>query len=178
MPSHFPLDAVLRDGRAVRIRPFTHADAGTLWEFFQRLPPEVRRVAWDNIDDRALVDGWGRNIDYTKVMPMLAMDGSRIIADATLHQRKGGPLRLVGRIKWLVDPLWRGQGLGTILVQNLIRMARDRGLRHVTAMPMAELESDAISTLVGLGFERHIIPGYGTDPEGNQHDMVKLVLKL
>ena len=29
-----------------------------------------------------------------------------------------------------------------------------------------------------MGFEEHPIPGYGTDPNGNQHDMVKLVLKL
>ena len=26
-----------------------------------------------------------------------------IVADATLHLRKGGPLRLVGRIKWMID---------------------------------------------------------------------------
>ena len=37
---------------------------------------------------------------------------------------------------------------------------------------------DALRTLVDLGFERFLVPGYGTDPDGNQYDMVKLVLKL
>ena len=29
-----------------------------------------------------------------------------------------------------------------------------------------------------MGFQGHTIPGYGTDPDGNQHDMIKMVLKL
>jgi len=30
----------------------------------------------------------------------------------------------------------------------------------------------------GRGFESFPVPGYGTDPDGNQHDMTKLVLAL
>jgi hypothetical protein len=45
-------------------------------------------------------------------------------------------------------------------------------------MPIAELEEDAIQTLSDLGFEKIPIAGYGTDPDGAQYDMVKLVLKL
>ena len=41
-----------------------------------------------------------------------------------------------------------------------------------------ELEADAIETLETLGFQKYLIPDYGTDPDGNQYDMVKLVLKL
>ena len=108
----------------------------------------------------------------------MAANGNRIVADATLHQRERGPLRLVGRVKWLIDPDYRGQGLGTTLVNNFISVAREHGLRHLTCMPIAELEEDAIETLAELGFERIPIPGYGTDPDGAQYDMVKLVLKL
>jgi len=45
-------------------------------------------------------------------------------------------------------------------------------------MLVADFEADAVQTLTGLGFDRYLIPGYGTDPDGNQHDMVKMVLKL
>ena len=31
---------------------------------------------------------------------------------------------------------------------------------------------------IGGGFQGYTIPGYGTDPDGNQHDMIKMVLKL
>jgi len=178
MPDRFPQEAVLRDGRHVIVRPFKRQDTQALFEFFQRLPTDVRRFAWDNIEDPRLIEAWGQNINYDKVLPLLALDGQNIVADASLHRRQSGPLRLVGRVKWLIDPAYRGQGLGTSLVNSLISIAQDHGLKHLTCMPIADLESDAVKTLTSLGFDQYSIPGYGVDPDGNHHDMVKLVLKL
>jgi hypothetical protein len=45
-------------------------------------------------------------------------------------------------------------------------------------MLISDLEADAVQTLETLGFKAHVHPGYGTDPDGNQHDMTMLVLKL
>ncbi len=104
MPHRYPQEAWLRDGRRVLIRPFTSADVDPLYEFFRRLPRETRSFAWDRIGDRRVVEEWGRNVDYTKAFPLLAVDGRRIVADATLHRRERGPLRRVGRSKWLLDP--------------------------------------------------------------------------
>jgi GNAT superfamily N-acetyltransferase len=178
MPIRYPQEAVLRDGRRLLIRPFTESDVDPLYNFFMRLPQDVRRFAWDRIDNRALVESWGRELDYGKVLPLLAWDGKRVVADATLHRREGGPLRLVGRVKWLIDPEYRGLGLGTLLVNNFISTARSNGLRHLTCMLVADFEADAVKTLKELGFEGYPVPGYGTDPDGNQHDMIKMVLKL
>jgi GNAT superfamily N-acetyltransferase len=143
-----------------------------------RLPQDVRRFAWDRIDNKALIESWGLELDYAKVLPLLALEGTKIVADASLHRREGGPLRLVGRIKWLIDPAYRGAGLGTLLVNNFIATARSNGLRHLTCMLIADAEADAVKTLTELGFASYPVPGYGTDPDGNQHDMVKMVLKL
>lgn len=178
MPDRFPQEVVLRDGRRVLVRPFAEHDTGQLYEFFQGLPTDVRRFAWDNIEDRVLIENWGQNIDYSKVLPLLAINGHHIVADASLHCRDRGPLRLVGRIKWLIDPDYRGQGLGITLVNNFISIARDYGLRYLSCMPIADLEDDAVETLVNLGFQKFSIPGYGADPDGNAYDMVKLVLRL
>ncbi len=178
MPHRYPQEAVLRDGRRVLLRPFNAKDTEALYEFFHRLPMNYRRFAWDNIDNRQLIETWGREIDYERVFPLIAVDGNHIVADATLHRRNGGPLRLVGRIKWMIDPAFRGVGLGTTLVNQLIGIARERGLRHVNSMLISDLEADAVKTLQGLGFTSYVQPGYGTDPDGNQHDMTKLILKL
>lgn len=180
MTTHrYPQEAALRDGRRVLIRPFTEHDVDPLYDFFQRLPAETRRFAWDRIDDRRLVESWGRNLDYHKAFPLLAFAGQRIVADATLHRRDGGPLRRVGRIKWLLDPEYRGVGLGTLLINHFIDTAKQNGLRHLTCMLIADTEADAVETLQRLGFEAsYVVPGYGTDPDGNPHDMVKLVLAL
>jgi len=180
MPDRFPQEAVLRDGRRVMIRPFAEHDTESLFSFFQRLPTDIRRFAWDNIEDRSLIETWGGNIDYSRVLPLVAVNGhhNKIVADATMHCRDRGPLRLVGRVKWLLDPEYRGQGLGITLVNNFISIARDYGLRHLSCMPIADLEEDAIQTLTDLGFEKYSIPDYGADPDGRAYDMVKLVLKL
>lgn len=177
MPHRYPQEAVLRDGKRVILRPFTGNDVDALYEFFHALPNDYKRFAWDMVDNRALIEAWGRGVDYSKVFPIIVLDGHRIIADATLH-RLGGPLRLVGRIKWMLDPKWRGIGLGTTLVNHLIDIARDRGMRHVNCMLISDLEADAVHTLQNLGFTSYVQPGYGTDPDGNQHDMTKLILKL
>jgi GNAT superfamily N-acetyltransferase len=178
MPNHYPQEAVLRDGRRVLIRPFAPRDTDALYAFFQRLPEETRRFAWDRIDDRHLVESWGRELDYAKAFPLVALDGPRIVADATLHRRDRGPLRLVGRVKWLIDPAFRGVGLGTLLINHFITTARANGLRHLTCMLISDLEADAISTLRELGFAAIDVPGYGTDPDGNQHDMTKMTFRL
>lgn len=179
MPHRYPQEAVLRDGRRVMIRPFTGGDVDALYDFFQNLPSDTRRLAWDRIDDRRLVESWGRNLDYDKAFPLLAVDGSgKVVADATLHRREGGPLRLVGRIKWLIAPDYRGAGLGTTLVNHFIDHGRANGLRHLTCMLISDAEEDAVETLKTLGFAGFEVPGYGADPDGNRHDMVKLVLDL
>jgi GNAT superfamily N-acetyltransferase len=178
MPIRYPQEAVLRDGRRLLVRPFTENDVEALYQFFLRLPSDIRRFAWDRIDNRALVESWGRELDYSKVLPLLALDGTKVVADATLHRREGSPLRLVGRIKWLIDPDYRGAGLGTLLVNNFIATARTGGLRHLTCMLISDFEADAVRTLKELGFDGYSVPGYGTDPDGNQHDMIKMVLKL
>lgn len=178
MLHRFPQEAVLRDGRRVVLRPFAKRDVPALHEFFLRLPEEVRRFAWDRIEDRKLVERWGRELDYAKVFPLLALDGGRIVADATLHRREGGPLRLTGRIKWMIDPDYRGVGLGSILVNHFIGAARANGLRHLNCLLIADLEADAVRVLEHLGFRKHLLPGYGVDPDGNPHDMVHMVLPL
>jgi len=178
MPHRYPQEAALRDGRRVLLRPFEPRDTEALYEFFRRLPEEARRFAWDRISDRSLVERWGDNVDYGKAFPLLAFDGTKIVADATLHRREGGPLRLVGRVKWLIDPDYRGAGLGLLMVNQFIGMAKRSGLRHLTCMLISDLETEAIRVLRDLGFTAYEIEGYGTDPDGGQHDMTKMVLKL
>lgn len=178
MPIRFPQEAGLRDARRVTIRPFTAADVDAVHAFFKRLPEEYVRCAWDRIDQRATVERWAEELDFDRAVPLLALDQKRVVADATIHYREGGPLRLVGRIKWLIDPEYRGVGLGTVFVNDFITLGRENGLRHLTCMLIKELEEDAIATLKSMGFDSYTIPAYGVDPDGTPRDMVKMILKL
>ena len=178
MPNRYPQEAVTRDGRRLLIRPMDASDGDALHEFFRRLPAEVRRFAWNRIGDRAVVDRWCRELDYSKVFPLLAFDRSQVVADVSLHHREKGPLRMVGRVTWLIDPRYRGVGLGTLLINHFIGVARRRGLRHLTCMLISDLEADAVKVLAGLGFQASRFPGYGVDPDGRPHDMTQMILAL
>src|SRR5581483_3416870 len=174
----YPQEAALRDGRRVLLRPFTAGDVNDLHAFFMRLPEHDIRFAWERIEDRGVVEEWARTLDYSKTFPLIAIDGERIVAAATLHFRRQGPLRLVGRVRWLIDPDYRRQGLGSTMMKHFIQIGRENDLRRLTCMLMSEFEEHAIAVLKSLGFESYTIPGYGTDPDGGQHDMTMLVLKL
>ena len=141
-------------------------------------PRTPARFAWDRIDLKATLETWGRNIDYTRVFPLLALDGHKIVGDASLHRRESGPLRLSGRIKWLIDPEYREVGVGSVLVNRLIDTARRAGLRHVTCLLVSDLEADAVDKLTDLGFESYEIPDFGADPDGGTHNMTNLVYRL
>lgn len=178
MANRYPQEAVLGDGRRLLIRPFAAHDGEALYSFFTGLPVETRRSAWDHLDNPALVKTWTDNIDYARVFPLLAFDGLRIVADMTLHRRTAGPLRLTGRIKWLIAEEFRGAGLGSLLVNHFIGIARSEGLRHLTCMLMSDLETGAIEVLSKQGFQAHRFEGYGVDPEGQPRDMTKMILAL
>lgn len=178
MPIQFPQEVGLRDARRVIIRPFTGHDAEALHAFFRGLPETVQQLAWDRIDARGTVEGWARSINYDRVVPLIALDGARIVANATLHYRNHGPLRRVGRIRWLIDSLYRGAGVGTALITNFLEMARMNGLRHLTCMLADGYETDAVTTLKRMGFEESRLPGYGTGPDGEPVDMLTMILPL
>ena len=94
MSDHFPCEVGLNDGTRVLLRPLAEHDGHALFNFFQRLPEGLRRLAWDDVDDRDTVESWAREVDYEATLPVIALDRARIIADATLHYRRRGPLRL------------------------------------------------------------------------------------
>jgi GNAT superfamily N-acetyltransferase len=178
MSDHFPCEVGLKDGTRVLVRRLTESDGPALWAFFQRQPLELRRLAWDDVSDRDLVESWARNVDYESTLPMVAVHGSKIIADATLRYRPRGPLRLSGRVRWFIDADYRGRGLGTILANLLIQVGRENGLRHLTCMLSKRLESRDIEILRERGFSSHEFPGYGTDPDGSPEDLTYLVCAL
>jgi RimJ/RimL family protein N-acetyltransferase len=143
----YPQEVLLRDGRRVLLRPFEVSDVDELHAFFLRLPERDRRFAWERIEDRAVVEAFARELDYSKTFPLIAVHEGRVIADATLHFRRTGPLRLVGRVRWLIDPEYRHQGLGSTMMKQFIEIARENDLRRLTCMVISQLEEHATEVL-------------------------------
>jgi len=97
-----------------------------------------------------VVERWGRELDYESVFPLLALDGGRI--GRGRHAAPAGPgavarASVIGAIKWMLDPAFRGVGLGSLLVNHFIDTGRHNGLKHLNCMLISDLEADAIKVL-------------------------------
>ena len=129
----YPKSERLRDGRDVVLRPLTEGDFEALYSFFQALPEEDRLFLADDVTDPALVRKWTDGLDFTKVIPLVALDDDRIVADGTLHIAAGGWTRHVGQIRLVTARTHRHVGLGTLLARELVALAAERNLDKLQA---------------------------------------------
>ena len=90
MLDDYPKEVVLKDGTLVTLRPLVRDDAELLVAFFQRIPPEERWYLRHDVSNAGIVRQWAQEVNYERVIPILAFSEGRIIGDATLHRRHYG----------------------------------------------------------------------------------------
>ena len=127
----------LRDGTPVQVRGMTPEDGPALSELFATATAVDVRFLRDDIADPAVVQGWCKALDYSRVLPLLALAGDRAVGQASLHFGCG-PERHCGKVRVFVAPDFRRCGLGTRLVDALVDVAHQRGLEFVIAEVVSE----------------------------------------
>jgi GNAT superfamily N-acetyltransferase len=150
--STYPKLLPLRVGEGVTVRPMTPRDEGLLLDFFLRLPEEERFYLKDDVTAPGVIGRWVRDLDYARVFPLLALQHNRIVGDATLHRRRGGAHRHMGEVRVTVDPAWRGRGLGTALLRELVDCASQVGLETLVFELIAGVQDEAINAAGRAGF--------------------------
>lgn len=168
----FPKTVTLKDRSKVVLRPLKAADEKPFHTFFCEVPENERLLFKHRVVDIEVIQGWCRHIDYERILPLLALEGNKIIADASLHQSLGGWKRHIGRVSLVVHPSRRGKGLARLLVSELISIARNAGLEYLQAEFMGE-QIAARKAFAELGFEELLtIPDYVKDMQAIKHDYV------
>jgi GNAT superfamily N-acetyltransferase len=174
----YPKDITLKDGFTCVLRPLKASDESGFHEFFLAVPEQERMFIKHRVTDPAVIAEWCRDIDLGRNLPLLALSGNRIIADATLHQQLGGWKRHIGRVSVLVHPQFRGRGLAKALVIEIIELARNIGLEKLEAEFIGEQET-AIKMFGLLGFAPLVrLPGYVKDMRAISHDYVLMGIEL
>ena len=108
----YPKTILLRDETRVELRPLEEADKLRLLQFFERIPEAERFYLKENVTAPEVIKTWTANIDFERVIPIVALAGDRIIADATLHRSRAPARRHIGEFRVVVDPAYREVGLG------------------------------------------------------------------
>jgi len=173
MLEDYPKTVVVKDGRRATLRPMVAEDRDALLGFFRSVPEEDRWYLKEDTTNPATIDAWVRNLDYDRVLPIVAEVEGKIVADATLHRRVYGALRGVGKVRIVVAPEFRRQGLGMWMLLDLINLAMRAGLDKLLAELVAEKENPAIEAFKRLGFvQEALLPDCAKDPTGRLYDLV------
>ncbi|MBI4498463.1 MAG: GNAT family N-acetyltransferase [Chloroflexi bacterium] len=175
----YPKTLALRDSTAVTLRPMVATDGPALLEFFLHLPEDDRFYLKDNVTAPGVIAAWARDLDYERVLPLLALVDGRIVGDATLHRRRGGARRHVGEVRVTVDPAFRGRGLGTALLHEVLDYAYQMGLESVVFELVENTQDEAIDAARRAGFvESARLINHVKDTHGKPQDLIILRLPL
>jgi RimJ/RimL family protein N-acetyltransferase len=168
----YPKEITLKDGSTLTLRPMVASDEGALLAFFQGLSEAERLYLRDNVSDPAVIKGWAKSVDYNRVLPILAMDGDRVVGDATLHRNPHSWMRHVGEIRIVVSSEYREKGLARLLAAEVFQNAVTSGLEKLIAEMLTD-QHDARRVFGRMGFrEEAILKDQVLDVDGNRHDLL------
>jgi RimJ/RimL family protein N-acetyltransferase len=169
---HYPKNITLKDGSPATLRPLESTDEKQFHQFFVAVPANERILFKHRVTELEVIREWCQRIDYGRILPLLALSGDKIVADASLHQQLGGWKRHIGRISVVVHPEARGKGLAKIMVKELINTACDIGLEKLEAEFLGN-QVRARRVFAELGFnEILVVPDYVKDMQAISHDYV------
>ncbi len=176
--ARYPKAVTLQDGSPVTIRPLVAADERALLTFFRGIPEADRIFLKDDVTQPAVITAWCRDLDYARTLPLVAEAGGVLIGDATLHQRPSGWKRHVVKVRLVIAPEYRGKGLGSWLIKELIAVAEQTDLEKMEAELMVD-QRTAIAAFQKLGFaQAAVFPDHVKDLTGKNHDLLVLVRDL
>ncbi len=174
----YPKTVKLKDGSPITLRPLRAEDEKEFHRFFVAVPETERILFKHRVTDPEVIREWCQRIDYNKVLPILALDGPKIVADASLHQTLGGWKRHIGRVSVVVHPGYRGRGIAGVLVSELIDVARNLGLERLEAEFLGEQKA-ARRVFEERGFNQFLyLQDYVKDMQAIPHDYVLMGREL
>ncbi len=181
MLEDYPKEIMSKDGTPILLRPLVREDEQRLIEFFSRIPDEERWFLRDNMDDPLVVHEWIQNLDYEKILPMVAVRDvdSTIVANVRLHRRPAECLRHIAHLRIMVDPAYRHQRLGTWMLLDAIKLAMSVGIEKLVAEFVEGVEQRAMNAARKLDFfEQAVLKEYVKDRQGRYRSLIIMVKPL
>ena len=117
----------LKDGAYILLRPMNAEDEQRLMEFYSAVSDDDMRYFRHYVKDPALIHDWCEHLDYSKVLPILALVKDHVVGSASLHFCEG-PKRHIGEVRLFLAKDFRKRGLGMKMIRALIDLARKQGL--------------------------------------------------
>jgi len=115
------------------------------------------------------------SIDYDTALPILAIDGDRVVGSATLYRNGTGWKQRIGIVRILIAPEYRHLGLGTAMIREIRHLGEKVALNYLLAEVIEEQQA-AVRALERMGFERAVVHrNFVNDRKGDLHNLVVLL---
>jgi len=165
----------LKDGTKVLLRPMVAEDQDALYDFFKGVHREVALYLRHDVSSRLVIEGWAKNLDYEKTLPLLALKDDTIIADATINRRQFGWKWHLGTVRVFVHRDYRNVGLGHLMLEELVDISYKLGIEKLIA-EVPDLNTAAIRAFDRAGFYRAAqIPNMVKDRENMPVDVAVMM---
>ena len=168
----YPRSIKLANGHQLDLQLMDGSKIDELIVFARELPRQDLMFLRMDITDRKNVEEWVRNIENSRTVTVLAYDAGKLAGWASLHHNEVLWTRHVGEIRTIVGAAHRSIRLGARLVEEIFEIAKDMGLKKITAN-MTSDQRGARATFERIGFRPEaLLADYVVDSEGRTHDML------
>ena len=172
--SRYPKKVKVKGGETIVLRILAPTDEKELARFLAELPPEERLYFRDDVSNPRTVHQWCHNIDLNRVIPLVALQGERIVGDMTLHLQEHGWMRHLAEIRGVVKPELRRCGLGTAMIYEMLSIAQSLELeRAVLELVKPQQRALMHFTSIGFGVEA-VLKNWVRDFNGETQDLLLL----
>lgn len=155
----------LGDGRTILIRPIRPDDADRVKRFIASMTGEslyLRFHKWVAAPSQRLVH-FLTNVDYSAHMALVCVvegpDGEELVGEARYVRNPGADSCEFGI---MIAEAWRKTGIAGLLMDALIRAARDHGLKSMEGLVLRS-NATMLRFTRALGFQAHPIPEDATE---------------
>ncbi|HML94006.1 MAG TPA: GNAT family N-acetyltransferase [Thermodesulfobacteriota bacterium] len=168
----YPKELVLRDKTTVVVRRIREEDADAVRRLFSRIPKSDLLMYKDDVTRREPLENWFLSQSYRKVEDLVAIRDGEVIAKGTLNT-EGLFWPHAAEVKLVVDPEFRGKGLGSLMFNILLYEGLKRQFQKIIVRYLHD-NTSFIKILNHYGFEPESVLNYYVVDEdtSDQKDLV------
>jgi RimJ/RimL family protein N-acetyltransferase len=168
----YPREMKLANGKKIELHVMDGSARDELLAFARTLPKADLLFLRMDLTDPRNIDEWIRNIQGGRTITILAYESGTLAGFASLHHNDVLWTRHVGEVRTIVGAAYRNMRLGVRLVEEIFEVAKDIGLKKVTAQ-MTSDQRGARAAFERIGFRPEaLLSDYVIDGEGRLHDML------
>jgi RimJ/RimL family protein N-acetyltransferase len=160
------------DGVRLTFRLMEPTDREAILEFARALPNDDLMFLRTDITEAKTVETWMNQIKAGRSTSVVAETDGKIAGYATIHTNDAIWTRHVGELRVLVGLDYRGVGLGKRLTNEAFAIAKDLGLKKITAQMPTE-QRGARQVFERLGFRPEaLLADHVMSRDGHTHDLL------